>query len=174
MDAIAALAAWLGAAVVVLSDGRRGYALGLMLGALGLAGGKLAAGDTPASVSLAAGGLVAAALRLRDGEPGWGLLPPGSTPRILLSVVVLALAAFVSITLVGGQRPWLNLAPLACAALAGARLLGSPARAPAYAAAALMALGLGAMSGFAAAATGAAVAVALGAVPGSEAASAGA
>jgi hypothetical protein len=173
MEALAGLVAWLGAAIVVVSEGRRGFALGLALAGIGLAGVSLAAGHSPSAAALAAGGVLAAGLRLRDGDPGWGVMPPGSTPRVILSIVVLALAAFVSVSLVGGRMPWLELAALACAGLGGGRLFGAPRRAPALAAAALMALGIGATSDFAAAATGAAVAAALGAIPGSGPAPAG-
>jgi len=160
------LLAWLGTAIVAVSDGRRGFALGLSLTGIGLAGVALLAGDPPAAVALlASGGLGAAAFRLRDGPSGWGILPPGSTPRIILSLLALAAGAFVGVSLTGGPGALGRVAPLAVCGLGIARLVSADRRVAAVAAASAMSLGLGMMGGLAAQAAGAAVAVALSAAP---------
>jgi hypothetical protein len=165
----ATLAAWMGAAIVAVSDGRRGLALGLLLTGVGLAGVEQLAGGPPVAVALlASGGLGAAAFRLRDGPPGWGILPPGSTPRIILSLVALAAGAFVGISLTGAVGSLGRVAPLAVCGLAVARLLSADRRVAAVAAASAMSLALGTMGGLAAQAAGAAVAVALSAAPAGE------
>jgi hypothetical protein len=162
----ATLVAWMGAAIVAVSDGRRGLALGLVLTGAGLAGVALLAGDPPSAVALLlSGGLGAGALRLRDGPSGWGILAPGSTPRIVLSLGALAAGAFVGISLTGVPGALGRVAPLAVCGLAVARLLSADRRVAAVAAASAMALALGTMGGLAAQAAGAAVAVALSAVP---------
>src|SRR6202011_700036 len=80
--------AWFGATVTSLAEARRGLALGLVLTGAGLAG--VIAGSRPLDALLLAGAAIGTALlRLRDGRPGWDLLPPGSTPGIVLSIVVL-------------------------------------------------------------------------------------
>ena len=62
----AILLAWLGAATVVVSDGRKAVSLGLALTGCGLGGLALLADSSSAAVVLLAGGLGAGALRLRD------------------------------------------------------------------------------------------------------------
>ena len=68
----AILLAWLGAATVVVSDGRKAVSLGLALTGCGLGGLALLADSSSAAVVLLAGGLGAGALRLREGAPGGG------------------------------------------------------------------------------------------------------
>ena len=133
--------AWLGAAILVLSDGRRGLALGLLVGAAGIAL-TLVDTDPRAAGLVAAGGAGCAGLRLRDGPSGWGFLPAGSTPRLILCLVVGAAAAYVGVLLAEAGDPWLAIAGLASSGLAGARLLGSEQRQASLACAALIALGL--------------------------------
>ena len=114
--------AWLGASVLVLSDARRGLSVGLLLAAIGLAVVRLVEGDSLDALLLFAGGLLSSYVGLRrNARRGWGLLPPGSTPRIVLAVVV------------GGAALWLGMG-----------MLDSPGEAPARAAAVIvMALGAG-------------------------------
>jgi hypothetical protein len=142
----AAFAAWLGAAIIVLADGRRGLALGLAVMAAGLAGVALAAGQQPTAVALLAGGITAAALRYRTGPEGWGLMQPGSTPRIILTIVIGLVALYITASLSNGDGAAIRFASLAAIALAGARLLQGLERAAALTAAAALVLALGAGS----------------------------
>jgi hypothetical protein len=142
----AAFAAWLGGAILVLADGRRGLALGLALMAAGLGGVAFAAGEQLTGAALLAGGVVAAALRWRTGPEGWGLMQPGSTPRIVLTVVIGLVALYFAASLSSGEGAALRFAPMACIALAGARLLQGAERGAALTAASGLVLALGAGS----------------------------
>jgi len=142
LELVEVVVAWLGAALVVLSDGRRGVALGIALYAAGLASTLLA--DPLAAAALALAGLVSAGLRLRDGHRGWGTLPPGSTPRLLLCVVSGVLAAYAGASLLEGPGPApARVAILLGGALGVARLLSTTRREAALAAATLMTLAVG-------------------------------
>jgi len=161
----ATVLAWLGAAIVTLSDGRRGLALGLSLTGAGLAAAALLAGDSSGAGALLAGGVGAGALRLRQGPPGWAIMPPGSTPRIILSLVALAAGAFVGVSLTSGPGAPGRVAVLAVCGLSVARLLSADRRVAAVAAASALSLALGTTGGLVGQVAGAAVAVALGAMP---------
>src|SRR5438477_12215355 len=82
--------------VVVLADGRRGLALGIVLVTAGLAvivfqgAGPIAAG------ALGVGGAAAALRRLTHGPSGWRVMPPGSTPRVVLCVAAGILVLWIS------------------------------------------------------------------------------
>ncbi len=145
MSDAAAFVAWLGAAVIVLSDGRRGMALGLALVAAGLGGVALESVGWPALL-LPAGGWAAAALRLRAGAPLWGLMPPGSTPRLLLAVVAGFLALWVAASVSIGPGGPLRFASLAVLVIMAATALQAKEPAVAATAAAGLALALGAAS----------------------------
>jgi hypothetical protein len=127
-------------------------------------------------------GLVAAGLRLRDGLPGWGTLPPGSTPRLLLCVVSGVLSAFVGASLLEGPgSAQARVAILLGGAMGAARLLSTTKRKAALAAIATTMLAIGgaeAASGGPAAATVVAAAalgaVLLGVLPATEAEARGA
>ena len=175
VETAAAVVAWLGASFLVLSDARRGIALGLALYALGLAG--TLAGHPVAALELGLAGLATAGLRLRDGRPGWGTLPPGSTPRLLLCVVSGVLSAFAGASLLEGPggAP-ARVAILLGGAMGAARLLSTMRREAALAATAATILAIGgteaAIGGAAAATvvTAAAIgAVLLGVLPADEA-----
>src|SRR5207249_2138584 len=86
VEAASGFVAWLGVSLVVLSDGRRGLALGMALGALGLAGVSLPAAEPIGAIALVAGGAVAAARRFTAGPAGWAVMPAGSTPRLVARV----------------------------------------------------------------------------------------
>jgi hypothetical protein len=161
----ATLLAWLGAALLTLSDGRRGIALGLSLTGVGLAVVVLLAGHPSGAGALLAGGLGAGALRLRQGAPGWAIMPPGSTPRIILSLVALAAGAFVGISLTTGPGAPGRVAALAVSGLSVARLFSADSLVAGVAAACALSLALGTTGGLGAQAAGAAVAVALSAMP---------
>jgi len=162
--------AWLGVTLLAVSEGRRGVALGLALAAAGLGAAAGAAGQPPQGViALLAGGLVAALLRLRGGaRPGWDLLPPGSTPRLMASLVALLAAGLVAGVGLGSPAGATRVAALVVATLAGARILTTERRWAALGAGSALALGLGALGGVAGLAAGAVVAAGLGAIDGSE------
>jgi hypothetical protein len=171
LSVLGAVVAWLGVVVLSLADAGRGQSAGLGLVGAGLA---LAVGtserDLLAAVSLGVGGLAAAAMRLRGAPPGWGLAPPGTTPRLLMCVGVplaVALVLGAELATAGGVA---RLAGLAVALLAAVRLLMVERRWAALGAGAALALGLGALGGTSAAVAGAAVAVGLGVFDAEEAA----
>ena len=134
---------WLGAAIIVVSDGRRGLALGLAAIAGGLAGLALAEGQTVVAAALLAGGLVAAVLHLRRGRPGWAVMPPRSTPRLLLAIVGGLLALWIGAA-GGGSEAAPRFATLAVLFLVGPRLIQGSDRGTALAAVAALALMIGA------------------------------
>lgn len=160
----AALLAWLGAGMVAVSDGRRGFALGLCVTGTGLAIVALLAGDRWGAAVLLLGGIAAGALRLRDGPSGWRIMPPGSTPRIILSLAALAVGTLVGVYLTTGPGTPERVAAVAVCGLSVARLLTADRRAAAVAAAAGLSLALGTMGSLLGQAAGAAVAVALSAL----------
>ena len=108
IGAVSALVAWLGVSIIVLADGRRGLAVGLGTASAGLAAIAWHDGDGAAALVVLAGGVAAALLRARTGPEGWALMPPGSTPRLLLCVagglVALWFAASVTIGPDGATR----------------------------------------------------------------------
>ena len=158
-------AAWLGAALLMVADGRRGLALGLVVLTAGLAVATAAGGQQPlAVVVLAVGGVLAAALRLRGGRPGWGLLPPGSTPRLVGTIVGVIGATLVAGFGLGSPEGAARLAALVVAALAAGRILTVEDRWAALGAASALALGLGALGGTAALVVAGLVAAGLGAI----------
>ncbi len=146
MSEAAAFAAWLGAAIIVLADGRRGLALGLAVMAAGLAVVAFAAGQSFTGGALMAGGVVAAGIRFRTGPDGWGLVQPGSTPRIILTLVIGLVSLYVAASLSNGDGAAMRFASLASMALAGARLLQGSERAAALTGASALVLALGASS----------------------------
>jgi hypothetical protein len=143
LAAAAVVVAWLGGAFLVLSDARRGVALGVALYAVGLA--VTLYGTPPAALALGLAGLAAAALRLRDGAPQWGTLPPGSTPRLLLCVVSGVLAGFVGASILEGPGPApVRIVILLGGAMGAARLLSTLRREAALASTSAMTLAVGA------------------------------
>ncbi len=143
--------AWLGAAVLVLSDARRGLAVGLLLAAVGLAVVRVAEGDGADAGLLLAGGLLGAIVGLRrNPRRGWGLLPAGSTPRIVLSVVVGGLALWLAVGMLDSPgEPQARAAALIVIALGAGRLLAVGDARAALAAASLIALGVGTVAALA-------------------------
>ncbi len=145
----AAFTAWLGASVIVLADGRRGLALGLALIAIAFAALVWAGGDALAAGALFAGGAVAAVQRYRSGIGGWGLMPPGSTPRLILVIVAGALALWIAASITTGSGAPLRFATLAVIGLMGARVLEGREPAVLLTAVAGMALALATAAGLA-------------------------
>lgn len=145
MTEAAAFAVWLGGALILLAEGRRGLAAGVAVLTAGLSVLLWAAGQDLAAITLAAGGAVAAAVRLVVGPSGWGLMQAGSTPRILLTIVIGIVALYIAASLSAGAGAPARFALLVAIALPAARLLEAPGPAPATAAAAAMALAIGAV-----------------------------
>jgi len=139
----AVVLAWLGGSFLVLSDARRGVALGVALYAAGLA---VTLYHTPApALALGLAGLAAAALRLRDGAPRWGTLPPGSTPRLLMCVVSGVLGGFVGGSILAGPGPGpVRVVILLGGAMGAARLLSTLRREAALASTSVLTLAVGA------------------------------
>jgi hypothetical protein len=119
----AAFAAWLGAALIVLSDGRRGLALGLAVTTFGFSVLAWIGGDRLAAAALLVGGAVATAQRLRTGRDVWGVMPAGSTPRLVLSIAGGLLALWVAISVMNGPGAQLRFAALSVLSLMGARAM---------------------------------------------------
>ena len=158
--------AWFGAAMLLLADGRRGMCVGLLVTALGEAAIALASSQTAVAVLLVAGAAVGGLLRLRDGQLGSGLLAPGSTPRLVLSILTLV-GVLVVVGSVQGSTPAL-FATLAVSVLAVSRLTSTQRRSGALGGAALLALGLALLGGVPVAITAAVAIVAIGIVPAEE------
>ena len=123
--AVAAFLGWLGVSIIVLADGRRGLAVGLAVATTGLAAIAWQEGDGVAALIVMGGGAAAAVLRYRAGPGGWVVMPPGSTPRLILCVagglVALWFAASVTIGPDGATR----FAVLSVVGLSGARIVSS-------------------------------------------------
>jgi hypothetical protein len=147
IEGIAAFLAWAGASLIVLADGRRGLALGTALAAAGLSVVVWQGAGPIAALSLAAGGAIAAWGRLRSGAGGWGLMPPGSTPRIILSVAGGLLTMWVALGITSGHSAALRFSAMAVVGLAGARVLTSEAAEVQLTAVALVALAVAAAAG---------------------------
>jgi hypothetical protein len=124
IEAAAAFLAWLGAALIVLADGRRGLALGLGLVTVGFAVLAWAGGQPFGAVAVGAGGLIGSARCWRSGGP-WGLMPPGSTPRLVLCVASALVGLWVAASVTNGPGAALRFAVLVVLGLMGARVLAS-------------------------------------------------
>lgn len=146
----AAFVAWLGAALIVLSDARRGLALGLALLSAGLAVLTWPAGMAPGSVAIGGGGLIAAVQCWRSGSAAWGIMPAGSTPRLILCIASGLLAFWVSASVTTGPGGSLRFAAILIPGLTGARILMSRDIYVALVGIAALALALAAASGLAA------------------------
>ena len=121
----AAFVAWLGAAIVVLADGRRGLALGLALLTITLAVLTWPAGMAVGSVAIGVGGLIAAVQCWRSGPAEWGIMPAGSTPRLILCIGSGLLAFWLAASVTTGPDASLRFAVLVVPGLMGARILMS-------------------------------------------------
>ncbi|HZC79730.1 MAG TPA: hypothetical protein VE258_18390, partial [Ktedonobacterales bacterium] len=99
---MAAFAAWLGAATIVLADGRRGMAVGMGLVAVGFTAIAWADGVWLGGAFLLIGGTVAVIELLRAGPQDWGLMPAGSTPRLILAVAAGILSLWVAASVTTG------------------------------------------------------------------------
>lgn len=149
----AAFLAWLGAALVVLADGRRGLALGLGLLTVGFAVLAWTGGEPAGAAALAAGGLIGSGRCWRSG-PSWGLMPAGSTPRLVLCVASGLVALWVAASVTTGTGGALRFAVLVVLGLMGARILAGRDGAVVLTSVACFALALAAASAFAATSAG--------------------
>lgn len=122
VTAVAAFGAWLGAAVIVISDGRRGLALGVAVTAFGFAALELLNGEWLAALALLLGGATAAFLRLRIGRSGWGVMPPGSTPRLVLAIAGGLVALWIATSVMTGPGAPLRFAAISVLGLMAARV----------------------------------------------------
>jgi len=163
-----ALVAWLGAAAITVSDGRRALALGIGLGGAGLTLTALLQAGVAAAAVLAFATALSAGLRLRSGEPGWRVLQPGSAPRLILALLVLPLSAFVALSLIPADGGATRLAALTVAGLGAGRMLSGASRTAALTGGAVLALGLAPLSGPVGLAAGAIVSVVVSSLPARE------
>jgi hypothetical protein len=162
LAAVGAVLAWIGAGAVILADARLGVTLGLGLAAAGLGLAVVASGHPMAAAALAGAGIVSGLLRLRDGEPGWGLMAPGSTPRVVGTLIAALAAAALTGSGLATVAGLLRAAGAVVSALAVLRLLGVRSRWSALGAGTLLVLGLGALGGTVPLLAAAAAALALG------------
>jgi len=139
---VAALAAWVGAALIVLSDGRRGLAVGLGLTAIGFAALAWVDGQWIGGALLLLGGAICVVELVRRGPREWGLMPPGSTPRLILVVVGGILSLWVAVSVTSGPDAGLRFASLAVLGLSAARLLQGSRPVPVLAASAGLGIAL--------------------------------
>ncbi len=154
MEIVAAFAAWLGASLVVLADGRRGLAAGLAFATLGLAAICLPAVGPLAAAAIVVGGAVAAARRITAGPPGWAIMPAGSTPRLVTCVAGGLVALWIGVVVTSGGGGALRFAVMAAIGLAGARVLWTEDQATVLTAVAVLALGIAGASSLAPSAPG--------------------
>ena len=124
MYVAAAILAWLGASLVVLADGRRGLALGLAVLTAGLAVLAWPASGLPGATAVAAGGLIASGQTWRSGPAAWGIMPAGSTARLVLCVASGLLALWIAASVTNGPGAPLRFTILVVLGLLGARILG--------------------------------------------------
>ncbi len=120
----AAILAWLGASLVVLADGRRGLALGLGLLTAGLAVLAWPSQALPGALAVAAGGFIASWQCWRSGPATWGIMPAGSTARLVLCVGSGLLALWLAASVTNGPGAPLRFAVLVVLGLMAARILG--------------------------------------------------
>jgi len=111
--------------MIVLADGRRGLAAGIALIAGGFATLAWTSGDWFGGAALLSGGALCAVQLLRTGRQEWGLMPPGSTTRLILAVVAGILSLWVAASVTSGHGAPLRFASLAVLGLMMARLLQS-------------------------------------------------
>lgn len=109
--------------MIVLADGRRGLAIGVGLVAVGFAALAWVDGEWLGGAFLLAGGAVCGVELVRRGPRDWGLMPPGSTPRLILAVVAGILALWMAVSVTSGPGAALRFASLAVLGLSAARLL---------------------------------------------------
>jgi hypothetical protein len=145
----AAFVAWLGAAVIVLSEGRRGLALGLALTTVSFAVMAWADGERIGAAALLLGGVVATIQRLRTGRDIWGVMPAGSTSRLVLSIAGGLVALWIATSVMTGTGAPQRFVALSVIGLMGARVLIDNEPAAVLTALAALALAVAMASGLA-------------------------
>jgi hypothetical protein len=128
--------------MIVLADGRRGLAAGIGLVALGFTAIAWAGGAWAGGAFLIIGAAVAVIALLRAGPQDWGIMPAGSTPRLILVVAGGIVALWMAASVTTGPGASLRFASLAVLGLMAARLLQSKAAVPALTGAAGLAMAL--------------------------------
>ncbi|HSP08139.1 MAG TPA: hypothetical protein VLU92_00920 [Candidatus Dormibacteraeota bacterium] len=123
--AVGAFLGWLGVSTIVLADGRRGLAAGLAVATAGLAAIAWQNGDGVAAVIVLIGGGAAAVLRYRAGPGGWAMMPPGSTPRLIMCVAGGLVALWFAASVTTGSGGATRFAVLSVIGLSGARIVSS-------------------------------------------------
>jgi hypothetical protein len=141
---VAGIVVWLGASLAVVSDGRRGLAAGIALTAIGVATLAFITAGPPAAAALALGGAIAVARRYVTGPAGWAILPPGSTPRLVLCIATALIAFWVAAGVASGPYTSLRFGVLAGIVLSAARVLATSDQAVLLSAVAILALDVGA------------------------------
>jgi hypothetical protein len=121
---VAAFVAWLGASIVVLGDGRRALALGVVLATAGMTVIAWQSAGPVAAIAIAAGGAAAAARRAVSGPDGWKIMPPGSTPRLVLCIASGLVVLWIAAAVTTGPGASLRFTVMLVAGLMGARVLG--------------------------------------------------
>ena len=123
IEVAAAVLAWLGAALVVLADARRGLAVGLAFVTMAFAVLAWGAGQPIGAIALAVGGMTGALRCWTAGHAAWGLMPPGSTPRLVLCVGAALLALWISASATAAPGGPFLFAVLVVLGLMAARVL---------------------------------------------------
>jgi hypothetical protein len=126
IEIAAAAVAWLGACLIVLADGRLGLALGLGLVTAGLSVFALQSGAGIAAAAVALGGATASYQRFRSGPTGWRLMPPDSTPRLVLCLVAGLIGLWFAASVAIGPGGSLRFAATALTGMLGIRIVTSP------------------------------------------------
>lgn len=128
--------------MIVLADGRRGLAAGIALTAVGFTALAWTSGMWLDGALLLAGGSMSIVALLRTGRQDWGLMPAGSTPRLILAVVGAVLSLWLAASVTTGPGAPLRFAVMAVLGLMAARLLQGQSAAAVVAAAVGLALAL--------------------------------
>jgi hypothetical protein len=149
LEAVAALVAWLGASALVLADGRRGQAVGLALIAIALAVLAWPAGMALGAAAIVVGGIVGAVRCWGRGTSSWGVMPAGSTPRLVMCIASGLLALWLALSVTSGSGAALRFAVLVVLGLVGGRILMGKEALAVTTAVAAFALALGVAPGLA-------------------------
>ena len=140
---MAALCAWLGASLIVLGDGSRGVAVGIGFATLGLAAIALESNGAVAALAILVAGAVVAFQHLGSGDGTWGIMPAGSTPRLILCVAFGLLAWWFAASVSLGPGVTHRFVVVVVLGLTAARILTSQQPSVVIAAAAVLALAVG-------------------------------
>ncbi|MFI5282694.1 MAG: hypothetical protein ACHQ0J_06135 [Candidatus Dormibacterales bacterium] len=159
---LAAALAWLGASFIVLADGRRGLAAGVGLATVGVSWLAWQSGAGAAAAALVIGGAAASYLRLRSGAQGWKLMPPGSTPRLVLCIGGGLIGLWFAATVTSGAGSPLRFASVVLIGMLGTRIVTSRQPEVVLTAAGVLALALALATALESGAPGAAAYVAAG------------